>query len=102
VDIYRKIRLACHHDGLSQREASRRFGVCRETVKKILEHSEPPGYRRSSPPKRWKLDPFTDIIDRILEEDESVRRKQRHTSKRIFERLRDEHGFDGAFKALME
>mgnify|MGYP000005842828 FL=1 len=95
MDIYRKIRLACHHDGMSQREAARRFGVCRETVKKILEHSEPPGYRRSQPPKRPKLDPFTDIIDRILKEDQLVHRKQHHTAKRIFDRLRDEHGFDG-------
>jgi transposase len=57
--------------------------------------SVPPGYRRSDAPKRPKLAPFTDIIDRILEEDRTVHRKQRHTSKRIFEQLRDEHGFTG-------
>ena len=45
--------------------------------------------------KRPKLAPFTDIIDRILEEDRTVHRKQHHTAKRIFERLRDEHGFTG-------
>ena len=54
-----------------------------------------PGYRRRQPPKRPKLAPFTDIIDRILEEDRTVHRKQHHTAKRIFERLRDEHGFTG-------
>ena len=54
-----------------------------------------PGYRRRQPPKRPKLAPFTDIIDRILEEDRPVYRKQHHTAKRIFERLRDEHGFTG-------
>ena len=58
-------------------------------------HSEPPGYRRRQPPKRPKLAPFTDIIDGILEEDRTVHRKQRHTAKRIFERLRDEHGCTG-------
>ncbi len=94
VDLYRRVRLACHFDGLSQRKAAIQFGVSRDTVKKILVHSVPPGYRRSQPPKRPKLDPFTPIIDRILEEDRSVPRKQRHTAKRIFERLRDEHGFD--------
>ena len=61
----------------------------------MLRHSEPPGYRRRQPPKRPKLAPFTDIIDRILEEDRPVHRKQHHTAKRIFERLRDEHGFTG-------
>ena len=61
----------------------------------MLGHSEPPGYRRRQPPKRPKLDPFRDIIDRILEEDRTVHCKQRHTAKRLFERLRDEHGFAG-------
>ena len=61
----------------------------------MLRHAAPPGYRRHEPPKRPKLAPFTDIIDRILEEDRTVHRKQRYTSKRIFERLRDEHGFTG-------
>ncbi len=95
VDLYRRVRLACHVDGVSEREAAVRFGISRVTVRKMLSHSMPPGYRRSKPPKRPKLDPFTSIIDRILEEDRSVHRKQRHTAKRIFERLREEHGFDG-------
>lgn len=95
MDIYLRVRRACHVEGMSQRGAARLFGVSRETVKKMLRHSEPPGYQRSEPPKRPKLDPFTGIIDRILEDDRTVHRKQRHTAKRIFERLRDEHGFAG-------
>ena len=95
VDLYLRVRLACHVDGLSQREAASRFGIARATVRKMLRHSEPPGYRRRQPPKRPKLAPFADIIDRILEEDRTVHRKQHHTAKRIFERLRDEHGFTG-------
>ena len=78
VDLYLRVRLACHVDGLSQREAASRFGIARETVRKMLRHSEPPGYRRRQPPKRPKLAPFTDIIDRILEEDRPVHRKQHH------------------------
>ena len=74
VDLYLRVRLACHVDGLSQREAASRFGIARETVRKMLRHSEPPGYRRRQPPKRPKLAPFTDIIDRILEEDRTVHR----------------------------
>ena len=95
VDLYLRVRLACHVDGLSQRGAASRFGIARETVRKMLRHSEPPRYRRRQPPKRPKLAPFTDIIDRILEEDRPVHRKQHHTAKRIFERLCDEHGFTG-------
>ena len=43
---------------------------------------------------RW-IRAYTGVIDAILEADGRVPRKQRHTAKRIFERLRDEYGFDG-------
>ncbi|HSR72939.1 MAG TPA: IS21 family transposase [Kiloniellales bacterium] len=95
VDLYRRVRLAVHHEGLSRREAARRFGIDRRTVSKMLAYSVPPGYRRKGPPRRPKLDPYTGIIDRILEEDQGSHRKQRHTAKKIFERLRDEYGFTG-------
>ena len=95
VELYLRVRLACHRDGLSQREAARRFGIDRKTVAKILKHSVPPGYQRGQAPKRPKLDPYTGIIDQILEDDKSESKKQRHTCKRIFEWLRDEHGYSG-------
>jgi transposase len=95
VDLYARVRYAVMIEGLSQREAARRFGIDPRTVKKMLNFSVPPGYVRSKPPIRPKLDPFTGIIDRIVEEDKTLSKKQRHTSKRIFERLRDEHGFTG-------
>ncbi|PCI39975.1 MAG: IS21 family transposase [Rhodospirillaceae bacterium] len=95
VDIYNKVRLACHRNGLSQREAARQFGVCRKTIKKMLSHAEPPGYRRKDVIRRPKLDGFTNLIDQILKDDQACPKKQRHTAKRIFERLCDEYGFTG-------
>ena len=95
VDLYARVRRACHVDGLSDSAAARLFGIDRKTVAKILTHSVPPGYRRTVAPVRPKLDGFTAIIDQILEDDKRVIKKQRHTAKRIFERLRDEHGFTG-------
>jgi transposase len=68
----------------------------------MMVFSVPPGYRRSKPPSRPKLDPFIGIIDRILEEDNRRPAKQRHTSKRIFERLRDEHGFAGGLTIVKD
>jgi transposase len=68
----------------------------------MLEHSVPPGYRRKGPPVRPKLDPFIPIIEQILEEDRSLLKKQRHTAKRIFERLRDEHGFTGGITIVTD
>src|SRR5436190_5403669 len=68
----------------------------------MLAFSVPPGYRRRRPPARPKLDPYTGIIDRILAADEGRPRKQRHTSKRIFERLRDEHGYSGGITIVKD
>ena len=53
-------------------------------------------------PARPKLDPFLGIIERILEEDKGQPAKQQHTSKRIFERLRDEHGYGGGITIVRD
>jgi transposase len=92
VELYGQVRRAVYIEGISQREAARRFGIDPRTVAKMLALSVPPGYRRSGPPRRPKQDPFLAIIDQILEEDKLRPAKQQHTAKRIFERLRDEHG----------
>ena len=89
VELYVRVRRACMVDGMSTREAARVFGLHRDTVRKMLAYSVPPGYRRQTPPRRPKLEPYTGIIGAILEGDLGVPRKQRHTAKRIFERLRD-------------
>ena len=89
-------------EGKSIREVSREFGLHRDTVRKMLAYSVPPGYRRQSPPRRPKLEPFTGVIDRILEDDLRRPRKQRHTAKRIFERLRDEYGYDGGYTTVKD
>ena len=47
-------------------------------------------------------EPFTGVIDRILEDDLARPRKQRHTAKRIFERLRDEYGYDGGYTTVKD
>ena len=83
VDLYARVRYACRVEGKSIREASRVFGLHRSTVRKVLRYAAPPGYQRSRPRSRPKLDPFTGIIDEILESDRSGPRKQRHTAKRI-------------------
>jgi len=95
VELYGQVRRAVYVEGISQREAARRFGIDPRTVAKMLAFSVPPGYRRSRPPVRPNLDPYLGIIDRILEEDKLQPAKQRHTAKRIFERLCDEYGYGG-------
>jgi transposase len=102
VELYARVRYACQVEGLSQRETARRFGIDPKTVRKMLAFSVPPGYRRTKPPARPKLDPFTSIIDRMLEADRSAPPKQRHTAKRIYERLRAEHGFKGSYTTVKD
>ena len=102
VELYRKVRLACR-DGMSERAAARHFGISRESVRKMLAFSVPPGYRRTAPGRRPKLDGFTGLIDEWLRGDcKDEHRKQRHTAKRIFERHRDEHGFTGGYTIVKD
>jgi transposase len=101
VDLYRKVRLACR-DGMSERAASRYFGISRDSVKKIMSFSVPPGYRRTAPIRRPKLDGFTEIIDGWLLEDQGRNRKQRHTAKKVLERLRDKHSFTGGYTIIKD
>ncbi len=92
VELYARVRRACMVEGMSSHEAARVFGLHRDTVRKMLQYSVPPGYRRESPPRRPKLDPYRGVIDRILEDDRSLPKKHRHTAKRIYERLRPDTG----------
>jgi hypothetical protein len=77
VELYGRVRYAVRIEGISSREAARRFGINPRTVAKMLSFSVPPGYRRTQPPARPKLDPFIGIIDRILQEDHDRPAKQR-------------------------
>ena len=110
VELYLRVRRACMVDGMSIREASRVFGLHRDTVRKMLAYPVPSGCRRRKPPRRPGIGPYTGVIDRTLEDDPVSRtgqalgllRKQRHTAKRIYERLRDEYGFDGRYTIVKD
>jgi transposase len=102
VELYARVRRAVIVDQMSEREAARQFGLARETVRKMLRYSAPPGYRRQQAARRPKLDQWTGIIDQILEEDKARPRKQRHTAKRIFDRLKEEHRFAGGYTIVKD
>ena len=97
MELYRKVRHAYFRQGMSKRAIARHFGISRDSVDKMIVYSVPPGYRRTAPVKRPKLDGFTEIIDQWLREDVDRPRKQRHTAKRVLDRLREEHGFTGGY-----
>ena len=102
VELYAAVRRAVFVEGLSQRDAARRFGLSRTTVSKMMQFSVPPGYRRRQAPRRPKLEPYLGIIDQILDQDTHSPRKQRHTAWRLFERLCDEYGFDGGYTIVKD
>ena len=98
VEIYGRVRRAVRVERKSQRAVAREFGLSRETVRKMLQYAVPPGYQRQQPIKRPKLGPWLGVIDAILEDDKQRPAKQRHTAKRIFDRLKEEHQFTGGYK----
>jgi transposase len=102
MENWAEIRRRVLVDGLSKRAACRQYGVHWDTLQKILEHPEPPGYRRTAPRPRPKLGPFLGVIHQILQDDKKAPRKQRHTARRIFERLRAEHGYTGGLSIVKE
>src|SRR5262245_2606033 len=80
---------------MTKREACREYDLHWQTLKKVLASAEPPPFRPKVPRAKPRLGPFLPIIHQILEDDRQAPRKQRHTAERIFQRLRDEHGYAG-------
>jgi transposase len=102
VEIYATVRRFVFIEGMSRREAARVFGLSRDTIAKMCRYSAPPGYVRSKAPERPKLGPLVPVIDAIFEADKEAPPKQRHTAKRIFERLRIEHSFLGGYTVVKD
>lgn len=96
VEIYKEIR-RMRLDGMSQRQIAAQLHISRNTVKKYWEGNNVPwnrkGYVRDAPVVTQDVRQF---VQKCLEEDAQCRcRKQRHTAKRIYDRLVDERGFIG-------
>jgi transposase len=95
ADIRRRVLV----ENVSKRQILRETGIHWRTLEKILANPEPPGYRAKAPRGKPKLGPYLDRIARILDEDQGCPRKQRHTAKRIFDRITAE-GYQGGYTAV--
>jgi transposase len=94
VELFEQIRKAREREGLSVRGLARRFRVHRRIVRQALASPVPP-QRKAGPPRVSPvLDPWKPTIDVWLAADRDVPKKQRHTSRRIWQRLVEEHGAD--------
>jgi transposase len=101
MDWWTKVRLEVLRGEKSKREVLRHEGIHWETLRKILTHSEPPGYRLKEPRPKPKIGPYLERIAQIIEQDKSLPKKQRHTAKRIYERIR-EMGYEGKYTQVKE
>lgn len=100
VETYAVARLAYYKEGKSQRQIALELGLDRKTIRKMIEESAPPGYKRKSTHSEPKLGQHKEWIDEILESDKKIHRKQRHTAMRIYHRLVEERGYDGKYTIL--
>ena len=91
MKLYEQIRRAHERERLSVRELARRFGVHRRDVRQALASAVPP--ERKVPERQAPvLDRWKPTIDGWLEADLTAPRKQRHTARRVWQRLGEEHG----------
>lgn len=95
MDQYEFIRVAHRRYGKSIRQIARETGHSRVTVRKALSGQQPE-YRMKKPRRAPVMDAYRWVIDAWIKGDEDRPRKQRHTAKRIYDRLVDEYDFKGS------
>jgi len=102
MEMWRDVRRRILAEGEGKRQICREYGIHFQTLQKILTHPEPPGYRQTRPREKRKIGPYVSLIDEILTEDRKAPKKQRHTAKRLFDRLSNEYGYTGGYTAVKE
>ena len=101
MEQWARVRRKVLVDKQSKRSVMSEEGLHWETLQKMLAHPEPPGYRSRASADR-KIDPHRQWIGKLIVADRHLPRKQRHTAIRIFERLRDERGYQGGYSVVKE
>ena len=91
MDLWVEIRRRVCSGFLSLRQACRTYRLNFRTVHKIVHQQEPPTYQANQPRPKPVLGPFLPLVHQILQEDRHAPAKQRHTARRIYDRLYDEH-----------
>jgi transposase len=84
----------------SVRHIARELNHSRKTVRKAIMDPDVPIYRRGKPPAKPVIGPYVCIMRQWLEEDHKRPVKQRHTAKRIYDRLKDEYGYAGSERVV--
>jgi transposase len=101
MDQWIKLRRKIRNEEVSLRQLERDTGIHRQTLRKIRDNSQPPGYQRTRPIPKSKMGSYFDRIKDIIASDRQMPRKQRHTAKRIWEILQTE-GFTGGYTIVKD
>jgi len=99
MDQYEYIRIAHRVYGKSIRQIQRETGHARPTIRKVL-RGELVGYKSRETQVYPVLGGYKQIIEGWLKEDKEQGKKQRHTARRIYNRLKEEYGFKGSESAV--
>jgi transposase len=102
VELFEQIRRDHDREGLSTRALAERYRVHRRTVRQALDSAVPLTRKRPEGRPAPALGPYRGLIDGWLEADRRAPRKQRHTARRIWRRLVDEHGAQVAERTVRE
>jgi len=102
VELFEQIRRDRDQEGLSIRALAERYGVHRRMVRQALASALPPPRKPAEGRPAPKLGPYRALIDGWLLSDREAPRKQRHTAKRIWQRLLEEQGADVAETTVRE
>jgi len=94
-ELWSEIRRRVLAGAISRRQACAEYHLDFRTVRKIVRHAEPPPFRAPQSRTKPVLGPFLATLRQIIDDDRHAPPKQRHTARRIYERLRDEHGYAG-------
>jgi transposase len=101
MEQWLEIRRRVLVQGVSKRRILRETGMHWTTLEKILTQSEPPGYRQVKNRPKPRIGPWLGRIAAIRKTDQELPKKQRHSAKRLFERLREE-GYQGGYTAVKD
>src|SRR6266511_669380 len=94
VELFERIRRDREREGLSMRALAGRHGGHRRAVRQALAAPLPPPRTRPERRPAPKLGAYRPLIDEWLKADREAPRKQRHTARRVWQRLVDEHGVE--------
>jgi transposase len=101
MDQWIKLRREIRNQEVSLRQLERETGIHRQTLRKIRDNSQPPGYQRTKPIEKTKIGPYMGRIKSIIKADKKVHKKQYHTAKKIWEIIQSE-GFEGGYTIVKD